>query len=56
VGLEPGPAAVRDLWAHRDLGVHTDSGSYAERMTLSVASHSVVMLRINPIPPPTPSP
>jgi len=49
VGLEPGPARVRDLWAHTDLGVHVDSGAYADRLTLSVPSHGVAMLKLTPV-------
>lgn len=49
VGLPPGPATVRDLWAHRDLGAHTDTGAYADRFTTAVPPHGVVMLRITPV-------
>lgn len=49
VGLRPGPATVRDLWAHQDLGVHTDTGSFADRFTADVPPHGVVMLRITPV-------
>lgn len=35
-----GPATVRDLWAHKDLGEHTNSFS------AQVPSHGVVMLKI----------
>jgi alpha-galactosidase len=48
VGLAPGPAALRDLWRHQDLGTHTDSGSYEDRYTTRVPPHGVVMLRITP--------
>lgn len=48
VGLGPGPAAVRDLWAHRDLGIHDDSGAYEDRLTTRIPPHGVVMLRISP--------
>ena len=48
VGLEPGPAQVRDLWAHEDLGVHEDTGAYADRLNVRVPPHGVVMLRITP--------
>ena len=40
--LPPGPAAVRDLWAHADLGAHRD------RFGATVPAHGVVMLRITP--------
>jgi len=49
VGLEPGPAQVLDLWAHADLGIHTDTGAFADRLQARVAPHGVVMLRITPI-------
>jgi alpha-galactosidase len=48
VGLEPGPARVRDLWAHADLGIHDDPGSYADRLTVTVPPHGVVMLKLTP--------
>jgi alpha-galactosidase len=49
IGLPPGTAAVRDLWAHADLGPHTDSGrNFDERLKLKVPAHGVVMLRIGP--------
>lgn len=48
VGLPPGPAQVRDLWAHQDLGVHEDTGAYAERLQTVVPPHGVVMLKISP--------
>jgi len=48
VGIPPGPADVRDLWAHEDLGTHTDAGPYEERFQAKVAPHDVVMLRITP--------
>jgi alpha-galactosidase len=48
VGLQAGAASVRDLWAHRDLGVHTDSGFYADRLATRLPGHGVVMLRITP--------
>jgi len=48
IGLEPGAATVRDLWAHADLGVHVDSGAYADRLEVTVPPHGVVMLRITP--------
>jgi alpha-galactosidase len=40
--LPPGPASVRDLWAHADLGTHLD------RFGATVPAHGVVMLRIMP--------
>jgi alpha-galactosidase len=49
VGLPPGPAQVRDLWAHQDLGTHEDTGAYVERLQTRVPPHGVVMLRITPI-------
>jgi alpha-galactosidase len=49
IGLRNGPATVRDLWAHEDLGVHTDDGSFADRLTTRVPGHGVVMLRITPV-------
>lgn len=48
VGLQPGPASVRDLWAHRDLGVHIDMGPYAERFTTRVPPHGVRIFRLTP--------
>jgi alpha-galactosidase len=49
IGLPPGPAKVRDLWAHQDLGVHTDTGKhYDERFKVKVPAHGVVMVRIWP--------
>jgi alpha-galactosidase len=44
IGLRPGPATVRDLWAHADRGVHTN------RFSAPVPPHAVVMLRITPAP------
>jgi alpha-galactosidase len=47
VGLPPGAATVRDLWAHRDLPVHTDTGKhFDERLPLKVPAHGVVLLRV----------
>jgi alpha-galactosidase len=40
VGLPPGKAKVRDLWAHADRGVFSDS------FKANVPSHGVVMLKI----------
>jgi len=48
IGLEPGPATVRDLWAHEESGVHVDDGSYATRLRRKVPGHGVVMLRVTP--------
>jgi alpha-galactosidase len=49
IGLPPGPAKVRDLWAHADLGVHTDLGkTFDERFEVKVPSHGVVLVRIWP--------
>jgi alpha-galactosidase len=56
VGLDPGPATLRDLWRHQELGTHTDSGSYEDRYTTRVPPHGVVMLRITPVSPATPLP
>ncbi len=42
IGLAPGRAAVRDLWAHADRG--TIAGGYTTR----VPSHAVVMLKVTP--------
>ena len=48
IGLDAGPATVRDLWAHADLGVHVDDGSIATRFRRPVPGHGVVMLRVSP--------
>ena len=40
VGLPSGKAKVRDLWAHSDRGVYTDS------FKANVPTHGVVMLKI----------
>jgi alpha-galactosidase len=37
-----GPARVRDLWAHADLGTFT------ERFSATVPAHGVVMVRVTP--------
>jgi alpha-galactosidase len=42
LGTDWPAAAVRDLWAHRDLGVHRD------RFATTVGSHVAVMLRVTP--------
>jgi alpha-galactosidase len=44
LGWPAQPAAVRDLWIKRDMGVFRES-YFAE-----VASHGVVMLRLMPVP------
>jgi len=49
VGLPPGRAQVRDLWTHQDLGIHEDTGAYADRLQTVVPPHGVVMLRITPV-------
>jgi alpha-galactosidase len=49
IGLPNGPARVRDLWAHRDLGVHDDPGlDFGTRLRVRVAPHGVAMLKISP--------
>jgi alpha-galactosidase len=49
IGLPPGPARVRDLWAHAELGVHADTGArFDERFEVKVPSHGVVLVRIWP--------
>jgi alpha-galactosidase len=40
LGLQAGPAMVRDLWARADLGMFTN------RFTTNVPSHGVVMLKV----------
>ncbi|NNG16858.1 MAG: hypothetical protein HKM89_10290, partial [Gemmatimonadales bacterium] len=47
IGLDPGPATVRDLWLHEDTR-HMDDGSYATRLQRDVPGHGVVMLRVTP--------
>jgi alpha-galactosidase len=49
LGLRPGSAAVRDLWAHADLG------SVADRYTTRVPGRGVVMLKViqSAVVPPT---
>jgi alpha-galactosidase len=49
IGLNSGPATVRDLWAHEDVGVHVDDGSIATRFRRTVPGHGVVMLRVSPM-------
>lgn len=49
IGLAPGQAAIRDLWARADLGTYTNSFS------AEVSPHSALMLQISgaePAPPP----
>ena len=47
IGLPPGAASVRDLWAHLDLPAHTDNGKhFDERLKLKVPGHGVAMLRV----------
>jgi alpha-galactosidase len=48
LALQAGPATVRDLWAHTDLGTFTGS------FTTNVPAHGVVFLKIvgTPLPPP----
>ncbi len=40
LGLQPGPATVRELWARTDLGTFTDS------FTTNVPAHGVVLLKV----------
>ena len=45
----PARPRVRDLWAHKDLGVHTDTGeTFDERFEVKVPAHGVVLVRIRP--------
>ncbi len=49
IGIPAGPARVRDLWAHKDLDVHTDTGkNFDERFTVKVPAHGVVLVRLRP--------
>lgn len=48
VGLQPGEAAVRDLWTHADLGTFTNAFS------AMVPSHGVVLVRIQGAAPTAP--
>jgi len=49
IGIPAGPARVRDLWAHEDMGIHTDTGAkYDERFEVRIPAHGVVMVRIWP--------
>ena len=47
IGLPPGSASVRDLWAHQDMPAHSDTGKhFDERLKLKVPRHGVAMLRV----------
>jgi len=49
IGLPPSPARVRDLWAHQDMAIHSDTGKhYDERFEVKVPAHGVVLVRIWP--------
>ena len=49
IGNPNGPARVRDLWRHEDVGVHVDAGKpYSTRLRAKVPPHGVVMLVITP--------
>jgi alpha-galactosidase len=49
IGIPAGPARVRDLWAHKDLAVHTDTGkTFDERFEVKVPAHGVVLVRVRP--------
>jgi fibronectin type 3 domain-containing protein len=50
LGLQAGPATVRDLWAHADLGVFTNS------FTTNVPSHGTVLLKVTGVAPKVPGP
>ena len=43
IGLLPGRAAVRDLWAH------ADRGTFAAGYGAAVPSHAVLMLKVTPV-------
>jgi hypothetical protein len=45
LGLPSGPATVRDLWGHSDLGTFSDYYTAS-----SVPSHGVVMLKVTSTP------
>ena len=47
VGLDPGPAAVRDLWTGEEFQ-HLDDGTIATRLRRPMPGHGVVMLRVTP--------
>ena len=47
IGLDRGPAKVRDLWTDED-SQHLDDGTYATRLRRPVPGHGVVMLRVTP--------
>ncbi len=48
IGLEPGPALVRDLWTEEEFE-HLDGGTIATRLRRKMPGHGVVMLRVTPI-------
>lgn len=49
IGIPAGPARVRDLWAHNDLDVHTDTGkTFDERFEVKIPAHGVGLVRIRP--------
>lgn len=51
IDIPAGPARIRDLWAHEDRGVHTDTGGhFDERFEVRVPAHGVVLVRIWPGP------
>jgi len=53
IGLPPGAASVRDLWAHLDVPAHADNGKhFDERLKLKVPGHGVAMLRVKTLTPP----
>jgi alpha-galactosidase len=43
LGRLSGPARVRDLWAHADLGTFT------RHVSATVPAHGAVMLRVTPV-------
>lgn len=47
IGLEPGPATVRDLWTGEQFE-HVDDGTIATRLRKPMPGHGVVMLRVTP--------
>lgn len=47
IGLDPGPAMVRNLWKYED-SRHLDDGTFAARLRRKVPGHGVVMLRVTP--------
>ena len=49
IGLPAGPARIRDLWRHEDLGTHTDPGAnITTSYRVRVPPHGVALLRITP--------